>query len=75
MDCNRFSVATSLENRLFWQKQAQSLANALWFWAVCSAIAFFDLKIAILGFISGAAAVACIIQSFRATAKAEGYRE
>jgi hypothetical protein len=68
-------MATNLEKRLFWQKEAQKLANAFWFWTICSALAFFGLKIAVLGVILGVLAAACVVQSFRATAHAEGYRE
>lgn len=63
---------TNINTPEFWEKQAQELANAFWLWAVIGFFsAFFHLGFAAL---FGCFAAACVVQSFKATARAQRLR-
>ena len=66
-------MTTNLERRLFWQQEAQKMANAFWFWAVL-AVVFIWIHLGLTA-IFGVIAAVCVHQSFKATERAEGYRE
>ena len=65
-------MTNDINSRQFWEKQAQELANAFWLWAL---VGFFSAFVHLgFGALFGFFAVACIYQSFKASARAEGLR-